>query len=108
MREELDLYFEILADVDRATLSAWHILNTEERGGIPYPNVYVIDDQLEIVFHSPDKLASRVDSGPVLAFLAAHREDPALRVVNSERARFMPKAKELLLGPLKYHGLIKN
>ena len=97
MREELGLSFEVLSDTKREVITDWRILNRFERGGIPFPNVYVLNQQRKIVFHSRDRLASRVNSEPLLEFIEAYQQAPELRTKNNRFAKTWPSLMDLLL-----------
>jgi len=69
VRRELRLPFPILCDTRREVVRAWGLFNAKERGGIAYPAVFVVDRERIVRWRSLDRLASRVDTGAVVAFL---------------------------------------
>jgi len=91
------LTFSLWSDVDRKVITKWGILNSHEREGIAYPNVYILDASGKVIFHSADKKASRVDVQPMLQFLEAHKKDKSLTLSNAHRTRVMPSFMDLLL-----------
>ena len=98
--------YEILCDLERSVITDWKISNQIERGGIPFPNVYVINSEMEIIYHSQDKLRSRADPKPLLNFLRDHQKDPTIRMKNDQRTIMRPLVKEWLLGlPKKFRLL---
>ena len=108
IKSNLNLPFELLSIEDRSLLKGWGILNSKEREGLAYPNVYVVDCELKIIFHSPDRKASRVDSKPLIAFLKAHSDDVTLRKVNKELVKVKPLFKEYLMFFPRYLGWTKK
>jgi len=108
IKSNLNLPFELLSIEDRSLLKGWGILNSKEREGLAYPNVYVVDCELKIIFHSPDRKASRVDSKPLITFLKAHSDDVTLRKVNKELVKVKPLFKEYLMFFPRYLGWTKK
>ena len=72
-------------------------MNRMERNGIAFPNVYVLDANREIIFHSRDRLASRVDSTPLLQFLEEHEKDAETRTKNRTFTTRWPTLSDILL-----------
>lgn len=103
-RREEDIEFDILADKERKVIGEWNILNSKERGGIPYPNVYILEKNGEIIYHSADRLASRADPGAILKFMDKYDEDPSHRMKNEARKVAWPTFKNLMLALPKKLG----
>jgi hypothetical protein len=84
LRQTLGLPFSLLCDPQREVVQRWGLLNAHEKGGIAYPAVFVLDRERVVRFRSLDRLASRVSSAGVLAFLrgelpaGAPRRSPVL------------------------------
>jgi len=106
-RSDEGLPFELLADVDREAIKEWDVLNPEERDGIAFPNIYIVSQDGNIVFHSSDKTASRADPTAVLEFLEVYRNDPSHRSSNTKRKFTAPSLKNLLLVLPKKLGWMK-
>ena len=106
-RAEEGLPFELLSDTDRATIKRWNILNSKEAGGIAFPNVYVIDQDASIVFHSADRLASRADPSAILKFVNEHSQNPGHRLANTQRKTVIPTLRNFILGFPRQFGWIK-
>lgn len=69
LRASLGLQFPLLCDPGREVVEGWGLLNPYEHGGIAYPAVFVLDAARVVRYRSLDRLASRVSSGELLAFL---------------------------------------
>ena len=97
LRKKMQISFEILSDAERKVIQQWNIVNRIERNGIPFPNVYVLNARREIIFHSRDRLASRVDSTPLLQFLEQHEKNPELRTKNRQFKTRWPTLSDIVL-----------
>ena len=97
LRKNLKLSFAVLSDSERKVIREWNIMNRLERNGIAFPNVYVLDANREIIFHSRDRLASRVDSTPLLQFLEEHEKDAQTRTKNRTFTTRWPTLSDILL-----------
>ena len=106
LRKSLQLNFELLSDQERRVITDWTILNSGERGGLAHPNVYVINSQLEIIYHSKDNLRSRADPKPLLEFIERYQADSSVRVQNEKRSTMKPLLLEYILAlPKKWRFL---
>jgi peroxiredoxin len=86
LKEQLGLPFELLSDTDREVVQAYGILNREEKGGIAYPAMFVLDHDRTVRFRSLDRTASRVAPDALFAFLrsglgAASAEVPGQKAI---------------------------
>ena len=97
LRMDLELPFEILSDENRQLINAWNIINKWERGGIPYPNLYILNEQTKIIFHSPDRLASRVDLSIILQFMKNYKNNPDYQFFNTTRKLQLASFWDLLM-----------
>jgi len=97
LKQELKLNFELLSDHDRSIITSWGILNKSERNGIAYPNVYLIDSDMKIVYHSKDKLRSRAAPEPLLKFIQDHSANSESRLINQNHKDMRPLIIEYLL-----------
>lgn len=100
LREQEDLPFELLSDRDKALISEWDIVNEKERDGIAFPNVYIIDQEREIILHSRDKTASRAEPEPLVDFLKKHDKDSSHRkeIADPDKSFQWPSLSSLIWG----------
>ena len=86
MRTGLKLQFPVLSDQKREVITAWGLLNAQEKGGIAYPAVFILDRDRTVRYRSLDRTAARVSTDAVLAFLRdgmkGSTEQPRLRRIN--------------------------
>ncbi len=108
LRKKLDLPFDLLSDQSREVITLLDILNAEERGGLAYPNIYILNEENEVIFHSSDKLATRTDPRAILEFIAKHAENPSHRKINSKRKLEGKSLGDLLLGYPRKFGWTKK
>ena len=97
LQRELELDFALLCDTERELITAWSLLNRVERGGIAFPAVFVLDPDGAIVFRSLDRLVTRVNPEPVLAFIDQWTADPTRRGETAERVVQRPGIKDATL-----------
>ena len=71
MKAKLDLTFPILSDTKRELITRWGLLNRKEMGGIAYPAVFAIDNNLIVRFHSVDRTTQRDSTAAVVAAVKA-------------------------------------
>ena len=71
MRAQHKLQFPVLSDQSRQIITAWGLLNAQEKGGIAYPAVFILDRERTVRYRSLDRTAARVSTDAVLAFLRA-------------------------------------
>lgn len=85
MRAQLKLPFPVLCDPQREVITAWGLLNANEKGGIAYPAVFVLAKDRTIRYRSLDRTAARVSTEAVLAFirggLQSSTEQPRRRTI---------------------------
>ena len=105
LKSDLSLSFEIISDKNRKVIKDWHILNTRERGGIAYPNLYILNSQREIIFHSSDRLASRADISIMLDFMIEYSKNPEHRFFNTTRKMQSITFKDFIMAfPRRFFG----
>jgi len=100
LRRQEELPFELLSDEDQSLIREWGILNETERGGIAIPNVYVVNQDGEIILHSRDTTSSRADPEPLVQYLKQYAEDPSYRkeMTDAQRKFPWPDISSLLWG----------
>lgn len=110
LRDQLDLPFELISDEDCSVISDWDLLNEKERDGIAFPNVYVINQDRNVVFHSRETTASRAETDTVLEFLRKHAKDPShRRELSEEETTFLwPTIESLIWGLPRKLGWISS
>jgi hypothetical protein len=97
LKNEMGLPFELLCDVDKTVIQAFHLLNHDEHGGIAYPAIFVISGDGVISYRSLDRTAARVNLKEVLDFLVRLARTPDIRVESISKKRFViPKPGPLL------------
>jgi peroxiredoxin len=69
MRAQLKLPFPVLCDCERQVITDWGLLNAQEKGGIAYPAVFILDRDRTVRYRSLDRTAARVSTDAVLRFL---------------------------------------
>jgi peroxiredoxin len=69
LKEQLKLPFELLSDADREVVQAYGLFNREEKGGIAYPAMFVLDRDRTVRFRSLARTAARVDPSALFMFL---------------------------------------
>jgi len=69
LARQLALPFSLLADPDRAVITAYGLLNENEKSGIAYPATLVVNTDRTVRFVSLDRTVKRVDLDDLLAFL---------------------------------------
>jgi alkyl hydroperoxide reductase subunit AhpC len=110
LREQEDLPFEVLSDPDKSLISEWDIVNEKERGGIAFPNTYVINQDREVVCHSRDTTASRVKCDPLIEFLqnydqnASHRQE----LEDHDKSFQWPSLSSMIWGLPRKFGCMKS
>jgi len=87
-KNEMELPFSLLCDVERTVVSQYHLLNPHEHGGIAYPAIFLIKPSGEIGYRSLDRTAQRVDLTEILDYLAALETDPG-HTLNSTASKPM-------------------
>jgi peroxiredoxin len=95
LRRSLALEFPILCDTERRVVEEWSLFNREEKGGIAYPAVFLIDPDRTIRYRSLDRMRSRVSTDDVIAFLG--RGPGAAAVGEPRRTRVRPRLSSLVL-----------
>jgi peroxiredoxin len=69
LRVDLSLPFPILCDTERRIVRDWGIFNSQERGGIAKPAVFIIDPSRVIRYAAVDTLVRRVPAAEIVSFL---------------------------------------
>lgn len=108
MREYLELPFEVLCDTKKDIVTEWGIFNSKEREGIAHPNVYVLNEERKIVFHSKDGIFSRAHISSLMEFLEKYEADPSYRLLNQKYRLELSSMKDMLLALPRKFGWIKQ
>ena len=83
LRVHLSLPFPILCDTERRVVRDWGILNSQERGGIAKPAVFIIDSSQVLRYAATDEVVRRVPAVEIIAQLqSADKAQPIRRKVN--------------------------
>jgi len=83
LRISLSSSFPVLCDTERRVVRDWGIYNSEERGGIAKPAVFIIESRYLIRYASTDTVVMRVPAVEVVALLQnAHRAQTVRRRVH--------------------------
>ncbi len=69
LRTSLSLPFPILCDTEHRVVRDWEIYNSQEKGGIAKPAVFVIDSDRVVRFASVDGVAKRVQAAEIVSLL---------------------------------------
>ena len=69
LREHLSLPFPILCDTERRVVQDWGIYNSQERGGIAEPAVFIIDPSRVIRYAAVDTVVRRVPAAGIVEAL---------------------------------------
>ena len=82
LRTSLSLPFPILCDTEHRVVRDWDIYNSQEKGGIAKPAVFVIDSGRVVRFASVDAVAKRVPAAEIVSLLrSAEKARPVRRRV---------------------------
>ncbi len=82
LRTSLSLPFPILCDTEHRVVRDWDIYNSQEKGGIAKPAVFVIDSDRVVRFASVDGVAKRVPAAEIVSLLrSAEKARPVRRRV---------------------------
>jgi peroxiredoxin len=82
LRVHLSLPFPILCDTEHRVVRDWGIYNSEEKGGIAKPAVFIIDPSHVIRYASVDGVVRRVPAAEIVSLLQhSDGEQPARRKV---------------------------
>jgi peroxiredoxin len=71
LRVDLSLPFPILCDTERRVVKDWDIYNSQEKGGIAKPAVFIIEPGRVILYASVDTVARRVPAAQIVSLLRA-------------------------------------
>jgi hypothetical protein len=66
MRLQYGLQFPILCDTERRVVRQWNLLNSEERGGIAVPAIFLLDAELRVLCAIQGTVISRVRASDML------------------------------------------
>jgi thioredoxin-dependent peroxiredoxin len=91
VKHGLGLPFPILCDTQRAVVKAWGVLNSDSRGGIAEPAVFIVDRDRRIRFTSRDGESKRVPAEAVAELLAGETQADAI-----SRRTLVPGARHWL------------
>jgi peroxiredoxin len=82
LRVHLALPFPILCDTERRVVRDWGIFNSQEKGGIAVPAVFIIDPANVIRYAAVDEIVSRVPAAEIVSLLqtTAHAQPVRRRV----------------------------
>jgi len=69
LRVDLSLPFPILCDTGRRVVRDWDIYNSQEKGGIAKPAVFIIEPSRVVLYSSVDTVARRVPAAQIVALL---------------------------------------
>jgi glutaredoxin-dependent peroxiredoxin len=69
LRVQLSLAFPILCDMERKVVREWGIYNSQEKGGIAKPAVFIIDPSHVVSYASVDTVATRVSASEIVSLL---------------------------------------
>ena len=69
LRVHLSLPFPILCDTEHRVIKDWDIYNSQEKGGIAKPAVFVIDPGSVVRYASVDGVVKRVPAGEIVSVL---------------------------------------
>ena len=82
LRTSLSLTFPILCDTEHRVVRDWEIYNSQEKGGIAKPAVFVIDSERVVRFASVDGVAKRMPAAEIVSLLrSADKARPVRRRV---------------------------
>jgi peroxiredoxin len=82
LRVHLSLAFPILCDTERKVVREWGIYNSQEKGGIAKPAVFIIDPSHVVSYASVDTVATRVSAAEIVSLLqSAAQAQPVRRRV---------------------------
>ena len=83
LRVDLSLPFPILCDTERRVVTDWGIYNSQERGGIAKPAVFIIDSSRVVRYAAMDAVVTRVPAVEIVSLLQnADRAQPIRRRVH--------------------------
>ena len=69
LRVRLSLPFAILCDTERRVARDWGICNSEEKGGIAKPAVFIIDSSGVVRYAAVDTVVRRVPAAEIVSLL---------------------------------------
>ena len=69
LRGHLSLPFPILCDTERRVVRDWDIYNSEEKGGIAKPAVFIVDPSRVVRYASVDAVVTRVPAAEIVSQL---------------------------------------
>jgi peroxiredoxin len=69
LRIHLSLPFPILCDTERRVVREWGIYNSQEKGGIAKPAVFIIDPTRVIRYTAVDAVVTRVPAAEIVSLL---------------------------------------
>jgi peroxiredoxin len=83
LRVHLSLPFPILCDTEHRVVRDWGIYNSEERGGIAKPAVFIIDSSHTVRYAAVDTVVRRVPADGIVSLLQnAAKMQPVRRRVH--------------------------
>jgi peroxiredoxin len=83
LRTHLSLPFPILCDTERRVVRDWGIYNSQERGGIAKPSVFIIDSGRQVLYAAVDGVVRRVPAAEIVSLLQnAVKAQPVRRRVH--------------------------
>jgi peroxiredoxin len=79
LRADISLPFPILCDTERRVVRDWGVYNSEEKGGIAKPAVFIIDPSHVVRYASVDAVVRRVPAAEVVSLLQNAAEGQPVR-----------------------------
>ena len=79
LRVHLSLPFPILCDTERRVVRDWGIYDSEEKGGIAKPAVFIIDSSHVVRFAAVDAVVRRVPAAEIVSLLQNAAEGQSVR-----------------------------
>jgi peroxiredoxin len=79
LRVHLSLPFPILCDTEHRVVRDWGIYNSEEKGGIAKPAVFIIDPSQVVRYASVDGVVRRVPAAEIVSLLKNAERGGAVR-----------------------------
>lgn len=71
LKKSLKLPFPLLCDTGRDLVKAWGVFNANERNGIAYPSLFIVEPGMRVRFSAVDRMGARVTPSAVAAMLRA-------------------------------------
>jgi len=79
LRVDLSLPFPILCDTEHRVVRDWGIYNSEEKGGIAKPAVFIIDSSQVVRYAAVDAVVKRVPATEIVSVLQKAAEAQRIR-----------------------------